>query len=121
MGSRKIMTGKISKKTPDAIQIEVPILCFVEDGIHFVNVPALDITGYGGNEKEAKESLNIMLKEFFDYAARNKTLDSELKKLGWEKMPPPLMTSLQQNSQLQNIINSKSFRRDKMDMQVPAH
>jgi hypothetical protein len=55
----------ILEKTPDTIRIEVPVLYFEEDNLHFANVPALDITGYGESEKEAKESLNIMLMEFF--------------------------------------------------------
>jgi len=120
MSSRKILTGQILEQH-DALKIELPVLYFTEDGVHFASAPALDITGYGENEKEAEASLNIMLEEFFNYAAENKTLQSELKKLGWQEMPPPLMDSLQHNSQLQNIINNKPFRRDKIDLQVPAY
>lgn len=54
-----------------------------EEGINYIYSPALDLTGYGKNVKEAKESFEVTLKEFIDYTDNKKTIFDELEHLGW--------------------------------------
>jgi hypothetical protein len=52
--------------------------------LHFVYAPALDVTGYGLNEKEAQNSFVISLEEFLDFTQKKGTLNSELERMGWK-------------------------------------
>jgi hypothetical protein len=60
------------------------LLIFKEKNIHFVYAPALDVSGYGLTKKEAESSFLITLKAFLEFTSENKTLESELLKLGWK-------------------------------------
>jgi hypothetical protein len=114
------MFGRISRKT-DTIQIAVPVIFFEEDGVYFANIPPLDLIGYGNSEKEAKHSLDLMVEEFIRYSTENNTLESELKKLGWQKIESPSLTELiDRNDQLKNIINNRPIRTDRIKINMPA-
>lgn len=54
-----------------------------ENKIHFIYSPHLDLTGYGHNQEEAKESFKIALEDFVDYTLKKKTLGKVLRSLGW--------------------------------------
>lgn len=55
------------------IEIEgtLPLIVFKEEGIWYALCPVLDITGYGNTEAEAKDSFDVMVREFFRYAVEN--------------------------------------------------
>lgn len=109
-------------KNQHFIQIEVPVIYFEEDGVFFANVPVLDITGYGNTEKEASDSLDIMLDEFIAYTSKNNTLDAALKELGWTKKSglPSLVDQIKGDDHLQNIINTHNIRTDKKHISLPT-
>ncbi len=65
------------------IDIVLSLLYWIEDGVHFFYAPALDLTGYGNSEAEARKSLEITLHEFVDYTDNKKTIYAELERLGW--------------------------------------
>jgi hypothetical protein len=50
-------------------QGNVPVVLFQEEGIWYAHCAALEITGYGHTEQEARESFDVMYKEFFRYAS----------------------------------------------------
>ena len=54
-----------------------------------VYIPALEITGYGSNEKKAMEMLNFSVKEYFAFLSSlaPKKIETELLKLGWKHTP----------------------------------
>ena len=79
-----------------------------------VYAPALKVYGYGNTVKEARESFNISLLEFFRYTSNKGTFIKEMKKLGWDikkrkyelKLKIPEFTRLlQQDDNLSNIFN----------------
>ncbi len=83
------------------INYDLPLVLFEEDNITFCFCPALDITGYGYNEKEARKSFDITLHEYFDYTVKEKTLKKDLTRLGWHfgrgvkrKIVPPQFSEL---------------------------
>lgn len=91
---------------------------FQEQGYTIIYSPALDLSGYGDDQKEAKESFKISLEEFLKYTTNKKTFDKALKKLGWNikgskkrpKYNPPTDTELLSNNDLySDILNNKSF------------
>lgn len=55
-----------------------------ENGVHFVYSPELELTGYGMDRQEAKESFEVVLQEFIEYATEHKTMEEELARLGWK-------------------------------------
>lgn len=65
------------------IQVQLLLLQWEEEGIHYLYAPALDLTGYGYSEEEARRSFETNLDEFVDYTDKKKTIYDELKRLGW--------------------------------------
>jgi hypothetical protein len=61
----------------------VVVLFWEESGVHYAYSPALDMTGYGKSEQDAKHSFEITMKEFVEYTHHKKTLFKELQRLGW--------------------------------------
>ena len=55
-----------------------------ENKVHFIYSPHLDLTGYGKNKEEAKNSFQIVFEDFVDYTLKKKTLNKVLTGLGWE-------------------------------------
>lgn len=55
-----------------------------ENKVHFIYSPHLDLTGYGNNIEEAKDSFAIVFENFVDYTLKKKTLSKVLTGLGWE-------------------------------------
>jgi hypothetical protein len=65
------------------INLQVNLLIWVEDGIHFMYAPSLDLTGYGESESVAEASFKVTLREFVEYTKNKRTLFEELERLGW--------------------------------------
>ena len=91
---------------------------FEEDNVTIIYSPALDLSGYGYSQPEAKQSFSEALHEFFQYTNK-KTLDKVLKDLGWAirgskkkpKFNPPKDSDLVSLNPLYNeIVNSKSYK-----------
>ena len=79
--------------------VRVDIIQFIEDSICYVYCPALDLTGYGLNEAEAKQSFEITLLEYIKYTTNKKTFKKDLQSLGWKsigkgKYAAPTLTDL---------------------------
>jgi len=122
----KVLKGKWTKSNK-MIELNVAVILFEEEGLHFSYIPSLDITGYGENEEKAKESLNVNLSEFFSYTLNKNTFWIELKRLGWKikkekkSMVAPGITDLAPfNDQLKDIINNKVYSTSQLPIQLPA-
>lgn len=76
LASKRLRTGQL-------VTIGANVLLWEEDGLHYAFAPALDITGYGKSEAEAKRSFEVMLDEFLDYTHSKGTIFKELERLGW--------------------------------------
>lgn len=63
--------------------VNIMILLFVENGIHYYYSPELDLYGYGKTEEDAKSLFNIALDNFFEFSKKESSLKEELKNLGW--------------------------------------
>lgn len=92
---------------------------FEEENVTIVYSPALDISGYGYSQAEAKQSFSEALTEFFRYTINKKTLDNVLKELGWDimgskkkqKFNPPKDSDLVSSNPFYNqIVNKKSYK-----------
>lgn len=122
-------TGRLSGKWKDGkntVTVNVPVMFFQEEGTHIAYIPVLDVSGYGLNEEEAKESLNISLSEYFSYTLRKKTLVADLKARGWTILKktkpfiaPELTDMINKNEYLHDIVNSRAYKMDRMDLAMP--
>ncbi|MCC5918719.1 MAG: hypothetical protein JJU02_15470 [Cryomorphaceae bacterium] len=96
------------------IQVQLHIIMFYEEETYFVYAPALDLVGYGDTEDEAKESFDVVLKEYLDYTTKKDTIFIDLQRLGWQvkrakksrpKVSPPSYEDLVVNNEkLKNLV-----------------
>ncbi len=100
-------------------QVGLSLIEFSEDKVIIIYSPALDLSGYGHSEEEAKNSFTTSLHEFFKYTHNKNTLDKVLLDLGWTikgtkknpKFNPPLDSDLVSSNSLYNeIVNNKSYK-----------
>lgn len=101
-----------------------------EDNVHFIYSPHLDLTGYGHNEEEAKESFKIVYTDFIDYTLNKKTLGSVLQKLGWQikgslkkpkKVTTPSMSSIQNKEYVSDIFDNYKVSTFHKEVAMPAY
>lgn len=94
------------------IEVNLSLLYWIDNSIHFFYSPALDLTGYGNTEKEAWSSLEHTLSAFIAYTENNNTLFLELEKLGWTTdqkkklaQPPSDQELLADNATYKELLN----------------
>ena len=125
MEANKNITGMWTSNDR-TVGVNLSLIIFEDDGKVVVYCPALDISGYGLNEREAIESFKVSLGEFFLYTLQKKTFLSELKKLGWTisksktMMPPAMSKLLKQNANFSNIFNNYPFKKINEQISIPA-
>lgn len=127
MGSKYTVTGNFKDGGNSAEFQNVPIFVLEEDDNFIYYSPVFDLSGYGKTEEEAKESFNIAVDEFFKYTMRKKTIDSELKKLGWTKtrrnvryQPPVMSDMVKKHPYLSEIMNEHDFKKSSIPIAIPA-
>ncbi|MEC5156659.1 hypothetical protein [Chryseobacterium sp. MP_3.2] len=100
-------------------QVDLSLVEFEEENVTIIYSPALDLSGYGYDHVEAKDSFSAALHEFFRYTNNKKTLDRVLKELGWDikgskkkpKFNPPKDSDLVANNPMYNeIVNHKTYK-----------
>lgn len=103
----------------DGYQVGLSLVEFEEDNVTIIYSPALDLSGYGYDHSEAKDSFFEALHEFFRYTNNKKTLDKVLKDLGWvikgskkkPKFNPPKDSELVAINPMYNeIVNNKNYK-----------
>ncbi len=100
------------------IKVKLRVVLFKEDNTIIAYCPALDLSGYGETEAEAKKSFEIVFSEFIDYTSKKGTLETELKRLGWVKKskyasrltPPDFVASINKNKELKEVVNNHPFK-----------
>lgn len=111
------------------IKTELSIISFIEDGVYIIYSPALDLSGYGHTETEAKESFQIALQEFIYYCLNQNTLLDELENLGWtikgsknhpQITSPELSSLLKRNPDLEAILKKKEYHKYNQSIDLPV-
>ena len=124
-------SAKISGKWQEganSVKLNLPVMIFEEEGSKIAYIPVLDLSGYGNNEREAVDSLKIVLDDYFSYTTRKKTLVEDLKKHGWiikktskPFVAPDITDILNKNKYLHEIVNTRPYRMDRMAVNVPNY
>ena len=106
--------------------VGLSLIEFKEEDVTIIYSPALDLSGYGHSQVEAKNSFSESLHEFFRYTNNKKTLDKVLKKLGWSikgsknrpEFNPPKDSELVKSNPLYNeIVNKKNYKVSREDVE----
>ncbi len=114
------------KTNTDKYHIGLSLIEFIEDGVTIVYSPALDLSGYGNNETEAKQSFTEAIDEFFRYTSEKNTFDKVLINLGWtingsekklEFNPPKDSDLVASNSLYNEIVNNKSYKVSRQELE----
>jgi len=107
------------------VEVNVSIFLWDEDSVFYVYSPALDITGYGLNKEEARESFETTLHEFILYTQNKKTIFKELENLGWavnkrkkRVISPEFEDMLSENEHFKHLYKSKDLVRDSSNVNL---
>ena len=65
------------------ISVMLGVYLFKEDNVFITYCPALDLSGYGYDEREAKLSFAEVMRQYLDYCLHKHTLVKDLQRLGW--------------------------------------
>lgn len=121
--------ARYKTKDSEVTATNVIVFFFKEDNAHIAYSPALDLSGYGYTEDEAKDSFEVALKQFIEITTKKNTLLSELKRLGWRLKgkdfklvkAPPLEELLVSNASLAKLIEERtSFRMTVQPVQLTS-
>ena len=123
------MLSAFIKKSDRGYNVKVSVVQFKEDQAVIIYCPALDLSGYGNTDTEARHSFETVLFEYIRYADNKGTLNEDLKAHGWVElkrknysMVPPAMTDLlESNENFRKIFNTQpSYQKFDMPMMQVA-
>jgi len=107
------------------VEVSISIFLWEEESIFYVYSPALDLTGYGLSEEEARKSFETVLHEFIVYTHNKKTIFSELEKLGWavnkrkkRVISPDFEDLLSENEHFKHLYKTQNLVRDSSNVNL---
>ena len=110
------------------INMNLGVYIFVEDGRYIAYCPALDISGYGESEAEAKQSFGEVIHQYLEYCLHKNTLVKDLKKHGWKVRSmrqkkiksPDTETMMKMNPDFKDLIENKEYSRYMENIAIPS-
>ena len=128
--AKYIFEGDYKNKSGN-VQVNLLLIHFEDENlIHFVYSPHLDLTGYGNNLQEAKDSFQIAFEDFIDYTLENKTLNTVLMNLGWDLknnfkkqkkiIAPSFMSLAVGNKYISELFDNYSVNTYHQEVGIPA-
>lgn len=102
-----------------SLAVKLDVYLFMDGDSYIAYSPALDLSGYGTTEKEAKESFSVVIDEYISYGLAHRTLVKDLRAHGWKvrsfkqhKLSAPTFDTLMQNNDLfRDILQNKEYRK----------
>lgn len=108
------------------VKVNLDIIEYQEDGSYIAFSPALDLVGYGSTIKEARESWQTVLEEYFRYTLNKKTLQKDLINRGWKMAkktshftPPSFSWIVQNHKEVKDIYDNHAFRKRSTNVAIP--
>ena len=110
------------------INLVLGVYIFTEEGIYIAYCPALDISGYGENEQEAKQSFGEVVRQYLDYCIHEHTLTEDLQKHGWKVesikqhkfKSPDTVSMMKKNPDFKNLIENKEYSKYMENLSIPS-
>lgn len=125
--SKGIVRGRLSADDR-TVNVRLSFISFEDSGCKVIYCPALDLSGYGKTEEEARSSFETVLEEFFKYTIHKGTLKEELESLGWKRSgskssvrmaPPAISTLLDTNDDFREIFDKHQFTKTDESVHMP--
>jgi len=108
-------------------KLQLSLVSFEDDDhVHYVYCPALDLTGYGYTDSEAKISFEKTLELYMDYTINKETFAADLIAHGWNLhkkkfISPPFGEMLKQNKDFENIVEKRNFTKFTHELEIPDY
>jgi hypothetical protein len=108
------------------MELSVAIYSYIDENMHVIYAPSLDLIAHGFDEKEAKESFEIVLDEYLNYVVENDTFETDLKNHGWNvnidetKFIQPTFQWLIENDSELNKILTKPYKKFDWAIKIPV-
>lgn len=120
--------GKFSNEK-GSVTVTVPVIAFKEDNAQIIYCPALDLSGSGNTESQARESFATVVAGYLNYTTHKGTLWTDLKKLGWTikkskkkpASPPPMPELLENNEEFSRIFDNYPYKKFDTGVSLPAY
>ncbi len=101
---------------------------FLENNIHIIYCPALDMSGYGETADDARKSFEEIFTTTMAYMVNKNSIHNDLKKHGWNvrgKKPydlksPKFEDMYKTNKDFKDIIDNKPYQKIYKDICIPA-
>lgn len=114
-------------KITNGAEVRLALLSYIEDNVHVIYAPALDLYGYGNDESEARTSFSVTLEEYISFTTEENSLASDLSRLGWNvnsqshSVTMPAWTSLlATNPHLNDVMTNRPFKKFDQPTCFPA-
>lgn len=126
--SKGVVSGRVTTSNKK-VDVRLSFISFEDSGSQVIYCPALDLSGYGKTEEEARSSFETVLEEFLRYTINKGTLVEDLESLGWKrsrskssaKMTPPAISSLlDTNETFREIFDKHQFTKSDVAVPLPA-
>lgn len=109
------------------ISVMLGVYLFKEDNVFITYCPALDLSGYGYDEREAKLSFAEVMRQYLDYCLHKHTLVKDLQRLGWniksmkqrKIKSPDVITLLKRNPAFKDIMEHKDYAKYTEQLTIP--
>jgi hypothetical protein len=113
---------------PAKVTLSLTLIIFSEESTCLAYCPALDLSGYGNDEEEARQSFSTTLSEYLRYTMHKKTLSSDLIDHGWKvkknmqkgATPPTIQDLLSTNEDFSRIFNTYDFKKTETRVELPV-
>ncbi len=96
------MSVNTLQKDKYSLNINVEVALFKEAGTWVAYCPALEVSSYGDDKKEAKEAFEEAMQIFLSETERKGTLEKYLLKLGWQLQQKPIAVYNQPHFSIQD-------------------
>lgn len=105
--------------TGESLKVTLDVYIFMDGDVYIAYSPALDLSGYGETEEEAKTSFSIVIEEYISYGLTMHTLIKDLRAHGWKVRSikqrkisaPSFDTLIQNNDMFRDILKNKEYRK----------
>ena len=113
--------GRYPMKHGTGVSVNLSVILYEEEQMHYAYCAALDILGYGYSEEEARHSFEVMIRETLEDAITAGNLGTLLQCYGWKEHQPPKTSDLIAHSRtLVDIVDNKTYRTIQAPVTIPC-
>lgn len=109
------------------VNVKIGIYLFIDDNTYIAYCPALDLSGYGTTEKEAKDSFEQSFRMYIEYCLNKNTLVKDLQSHGWgiksmkqkRIKSPDVKSMIERLPDFREVLENKNYVKYTENMGIP--